>query len=449
MRWFAPLLGLSLAGASAGQDPDPLRVRVELEPGPQYVGQGFELRASVVAAGRRPKVDPPSIDGAVVWTIGTELKPISSTGIGSIQGGENLFVSRFRVVARRPGTLVIPSVQVQTRDRSGHSQPLRALIVPVPLLDRPAEFLGGVGRFGLQADAVPKVVRAGQELAFRIKVTGPAAWGMTGRPELAHYERLGLGIRIEPEPDEVAGEPPERTFVYRLRPTRAGDAILPPVGIAAFDPDIKRYVTRVTAGVPIRVVAVPEFDPSTIADGESRSGSSRAGMSPWAAWGLSAILLLGSSALLARVRGRLRRQAPSGPEAARRYAARLGRGLESLPAHPGQYMDLAPGLGEPVEALGQPACDAARRVSGALIRYLELGIGRPAGALTPDEALEGVTGLTDSEELGRLAAGLAARCDLALYRGRAGEPDAPEILASARVLFQALGRVKRVRPGSS
>ena len=103
-------------------------------------------------------------------------------------------------------------------------------------MGRPAEFLGGVGRFELKAEATPRVVRVGQELDFRIKVTGPAAWGMTDRPELERFDRLPLGLRIEPKPDETTGEPPARTFVYRLRPTEAGEAVLPPVAIAAFDP---------------------------------------------------------------------------------------------------------------------------------------------------------------------------------------------------------------------
>ena len=43
-------------------------------------------------------------------------------------------------------------------------------------------------------------MRVGQELDFRIKVTGPAAWGMTDRPELARFERPELGLRITAGP---------------------------------------------------------------------------------------------------------------------------------------------------------------------------------------------------------------------------------------------------------
>ena len=55
-------------------------------------------------------------------------------------------------------------------------------------------------------------------------------------------------------------EPPSRTFVYRIRPTRAGDVVLPPVSIAAFDPELARYITKTTQGIPIKVVAVAAFN---------------------------------------------------------------------------------------------------------------------------------------------------------------------------------------------
>ena len=71
------------------------------------------------------------------------------------------------------------------------SKPAEGLLIQaVPLLGRPAEFLGGVGRFERSCRGIPKVMRVGQELDFRIKVTGPAAWGMTDRPDLGRYKRL-------------------------------------------------------------------------------------------------------------------------------------------------------------------------------------------------------------------------------------------------------------------
>src|SRR5262245_11987337 len=70
---LAAFVVLLVAGESAGQETGPLRVKLEVAPGTHYVGQGFELWATVIASGPRPKIDPPKVDGALVWSIGTEV----------------------------------------------------------------------------------------------------------------------------------------------------------------------------------------------------------------------------------------------------------------------------------------------------------------------------------------------------------------------------------------
>jgi hypothetical protein len=417
------LLGCAAEGQESGSDG--LRVEVEVAGGVHYVGQGFELVVGVVGAGHRPEVDPPAIAGADVWLIRNELRPISVSGIGSVVGESNVFVSRFRVVPRRAGALEIPPVRARLKDEAGRSRPARVTVRPVPPEGRPAEFLGGVGRFALRAEATPRAVRVGQELEYRIAVTGPAAWGMTGRPELKRFDRLGVGLRIGPKPIEAIHEPPSRTFVYRLRPTRPGEVVLPPVSISAFDPPTSRYVTRVTPSVPVRVAAVPAFDPATIPDLSPAGGSDAYGSAvrAWAGGLGAAVLLLGSAAAILWVRRRARLAGRlGGPAASRRFAARMARRL--APGWPGQPQQLA------------------LQVSSALIRYLKLGIGRPPGALTPDEAGEGVARCTGSAELGAMAARLAARCDGLQYRGAPEPSEDPErFREDVRDLFARLGRV--------
>src|SRR5205823_405979 len=83
--------------------------------------------------------------------------------------------------------------------------------------------------------------------------------------DLDRFSQVPLGLEVEPMPSVAVDSPPSRRFRYRIRPTRAGTASLPPVAIAAFDPRAARYVTKVTSSLPIRVVAVPKFDPATLA----------------------------------------------------------------------------------------------------------------------------------------------------------------------------------------
>jgi hypothetical protein len=459
---LALVIGLYLGERAAGQETDPLRVQVEVAPGPYHAGQAIELVVGVIAKGKKPKIDPPKINGARAWMISTESTPISSTGIGSVMTREYQYVVKFRVLPARAGPLEIPAIGAQVEGRSGRSQRKRLSIKAVPVQGRPAEFLGGVGRFSLSADASPKTVRVGQELDFRIKVTGPAAWGMSERPDLARYERSELGLQITAGPDETSDEPPARTFVYRLRPTRTGDLVLPPVAVASFDPALARYATHVTAGVPVRVVAVPSFDPTTILDDSLSGAAVRLNGITWSVI-VTVPVLLATYLMVSRFRRRLARETAHYPELARRYAKRSVRELGLIPVNrtvrsTGPINTVREG---PVNGLlGRTTRDphawtilkstspqvlstAAHRIAASLSEYLKLGLGRPKGALTPDDAQEGVVRLTGSVELGEAAARLAMRCDRVLYSDNAQEiDDAQVLLDDARRLFGALGRIR-------
>jgi hypothetical protein len=427
-------------------------VLVETAPGSHFAGQAFELQAGVVAGAERPRVEPPRIAGARVWPIGTGLKPIVSSGIGTVVAQQNLFLSQFRVVPGRAGTLEIPPIVASVDGRSGRSPAKRLEIQPVPIGGRPAEFLGGVGPFALNAEAVPRVIRLGQDLNYRITVSGPAAWGTTGRPDLARARQSEPTLKVIAEPDEAIDEPPSRTFVYRVKPARSGEVVLPPVAIATFDPALKRYVTKVTASVVIRVVTAPPFNPASIDSLAAPSTLKRGRWEEWTVWTLSAVLLLAASIALARVRMRRRRKADHGPAAARAFAARLARrmGRPSQSLHQdAQRFSVRPELGG---GFHQPNWEEARQICEDLTRYLQLGTGRPVGALTPIEAQRGVFETTGSDELGAQAQRLIAQCDRTLYGAHSENSGAPDLWNPARRLFHALGRIKsspgrgRVRP---
>ena len=235
---------------------------------------------------------------------------------------------------------------------------MRVTVRPLPTEGRTAAFLGGVCGFTLAAEASPRSVRVGQELEYRITATGPAAWGMTGRPELKRFDRLGIGVRTKPV--ESIKEPPSRTFVYTLRPMRPGEPVLPPVAIAAFDPSANRYITKLTPSVPIRVVAVPAFDPATIPDLGSAGGldAFRSAVIQRATAVGSAVLLLGSALAIAWVRAR------------RRLAGQLG-GPAAGAASPHGWPAASPTARRGLRSRSPFGFNSA------LIRYLKIGVGRP------------------------------------------------------------------------
>jgi hypothetical protein len=440
-------------GSAAGQDSSALLVRVQVQRGRHYVGQGFELAVGVAAADKRPTVEMPRLAGAKIWMIGNGFRPVSVSGIGSLLLQENLFVTRYRVVPGRSGVLEIPAMAAHLGNQSGRGRPLRVTIERVPLEGRPRDFLGGVGEFAVHAEVSSKVVRVGQELDFRITVSGPAAWGMAGSPEVQRLKRVPLALAIQARPDEATDEPPSRTFVYRLRPMRAGEAVLPPVSISAFDPASGRYITHVTSSVPIRAAAVPAFNTATIAASEPRDSFGGVGWIDATVWILSAATLLSMFAMLVRVRRRWRASLPQGPMAARRYAAGLARRLSAYSSGDGLRKNSKPAEEKAADARDSAPCglQIAHHVSAGMIRYLELGTGRPPGALTPDEARDSLINLTGRVDLGEQAGQLTARCDVALYAGAPAARHAAELQESARRLFETLGRLKlsqRRAPGA-
>jgi hypothetical protein len=441
-RWFISL-ALTFAGTITRASDDPVHVQAEVSRGPYFVGQGIELRIRVAGQRRQPKIDLPAIPHARAWHIGTDIRPITRSAIGSIVAEENVFVTRFRLVPTRPGALQIPSVPVRVEENMGRSQPLKVERLPVPAAGRPAAFLGGVGRFTLLAEVSTSAVRVGQEFDFRVTVSGPAAWGMTEPPELLRYDRVPLGLRIRTGPTLTIDEPPERTFTYHVRPSRPGDAALPPVSIASFEPTLSRFMTQATTSVPVRVVAVSAFNPSTIDDGALSRPVYPSLNRRWLAWSLSALALAAAYLTLAVVRNRLRSRRLASETSARRFAARLAQrlSLDNSLAGIAVFEESSVPMLSIDDAEG-PLRPAARRVRDLLIHYLELGAERPPGALTPDEALQGVTLVSRSADLGARAGRLMASSDRVLYGENSANLSASEFLEQARSLFEALGKVK-------
>jgi hypothetical protein len=401
-------------GRAYTDEPKPLNVRVEIGRGPYYVGQGIDLAVAVAAGDFRPTLELPRPQQADLWVVDTSFQPLSATTIGPVASGANVFVTRLRLVARRAGTLELPPMVARGDGRTGRGPAARLTIEPAPLDGRPASFLGGVGSFAVRAGASPASVAFGQEILYRIEITGPAAWGTTARPELERVGRLAIAPQVEPLEGEEVREPPSRAFLWRLRPTRPGEAVLSPVSISAYDPASRRYVTKASQGVPIKVVAVPAFDPGGL-QYTAPAASLRRTTAAWAALLLAA--LGGAIGLLVLTR---RRGSP--PRAGRSAARKFAR--DAAARWDGAGMQGTEG-------------ELARRALEDLVEFARIAVGRPAGALTPDEAGSAVRQATGRAELGDLAASLCERCDRILFSQRPAE-GAEALRAAARDLFQAL-----------
>jgi len=372
----------------------PLTVLAGVRSAFYYVGQSVDLSIGVVAGLQRPLICMPNVPGADVTFVGTDIKPLSTSAIGDAVFETNLYRTRYRLIPRRPGTLKIPAVPAVLGERRGVSEPIILTIWSPPVSGRPAEFLGGIGSFEVQAQAEPTSVESGQSIHYRVTVRGPGSRGITGSPELTRIDRLSIGMNVERFPDQAVTDPPSRTFVYRVRPTRAGRFTLPPVGISSFDPKSRRYLTKVTPGITVRVTDVPKFDPAAVQyaphAADRPAANLRLRLWPKTVRALTVIVsstAAGLTVMLLRKRRSSRR-----------------RGVKRVARDTLNRLTLA-----------RSDHERGRILTEGLVAYLSLTIGRPSGVITPGEAEEGVALATRSVDLATRAAALIARCDEVQY----------------------------------
>ena len=230
-------------------------VRVQLAEGPYRVGQSVAVDVTLIASGQAsdsPRIDPPRISQADLFP----MEPSSRSVPRSWQ---------FLLVARRAGPLTILPFRIQWGDRWVTSKPATISVAPLPQSGRTPAFLGGVGDLQVSSKVDPTTIHLGETFAFRIELTGPGALGSNVAPDLRSWADLPIAIEVRDSSTLVnRDDPPSRVFLYQLRARSPGDAVLPPIRVATFDPSSRRYSTRSTASVTLKVTGPPQFDPSRI-----------------------------------------------------------------------------------------------------------------------------------------------------------------------------------------
>ncbi len=181
----------------------------------------------------------------------------------------------------RAGAQAIPPVlvkanlptQVDARGRAlrtekfvTSSAPLTVDIRPVPSAGQPASFSGAVGRFQLDVDANPKILRVGDPLSITLTLRGEGLLETVHPPALEQQAKLAQDFKMQADPPAVKTDSDAKTFTYTLRPRRVGIREVPPIEVAYFDPDTQRFQVLRSAPVPLRVEAASTLEVSEIVD---------------------------------------------------------------------------------------------------------------------------------------------------------------------------------------
>ncbi|WP_435015670.1 hypothetical protein TA3x_003214 [Tundrisphaera sp. TA3] len=376
-----------------------------------YVGEAFSVDVEVAGATGPIRVDPPSPAEAEIHRVEpSPTPPLEHQGSSA---------GRFVVIPNRAGPLVIPPFKVHSGDRAGASKPLRRTILGVPSQGRPSAFLGGVGRFEVAAKLDTPTLLVGSTTNYRLEIVGEAASGSARPPDLAGWASKIPGLRVRSFPaSEFLPDPPTRTFIYQIRPTRPGRWTLPPVAVAAYDPASRRFQTRYTPGISLLVVLPDRSDPALPeVSSTSPAASPGPGDRTWVDVGGGIVLAVLMSVFLAVRLGP--RMADDPRRVATRWASRLDPDRDGV--------------------------TAARQVAAAFADYLR-AIGHPPSAVvTPPEIDATIAEITEDPVLPGRCRRLIERCDRARFGE--GEREGRELIGEAKQVFLDLAR-RGVRRGT-
>jgi hypothetical protein len=154
------------------------------------------------------------------------------------------------------------------------SAPLTIDIRPVPSAGQPASFRGAIGRFQLEVDANPKILRVGDPLSVTLTVRGEGLLETVHPPALEQQGSLAQDFKLQTDPPAVKTDSDAKTLTYTLRPRRTGIRELPPLEMAYFDPDTQRFQVVRSAPVPLRVDAASTLAVTEVVDASGESGKS-------------------------------------------------------------------------------------------------------------------------------------------------------------------------------
>jgi hypothetical protein len=416
-QYFLVLLILLESTLVRSDADESIRVDAAIETDRCYVGESVLLRVQAVAAGSRPKIEPPAIDRVELVPIGRDMRQLATTAIGDRVHETMLYHWDYRITPFRVGLIVVPPFRVKGEEKQGVGKPIRFEAVAPPVSGRPDTFLGGIGRLSIAVKVEPKSTRVGETVEIDVTLKGEGASGSVRSPAIDRLIRPKWNGEIRELEPTYTIDPPERTYRYLLKPMTAGDFSAGPFVAATFDPESERYQTRVAPSVKIQVVDAAPFDVR-----KARSA------------GEAIVEPIGKDENPDRLIIEL--------------AIAAGATILSATALISYYVWMrryeASSPRRAIERLEQDAIEAKNLVEAAeaiqerLAGYLHRTVDAPAGATTPEEAYRAIYKLTDNDDLARRGRELFSECDDARFGGDSTAADRTGMIERTGLLVRDL-----------
>lgn len=155
-----------------------------------------------------------------------------------------------------------------------NAQPIRVTVKEVPE-DRPEQFMGGIGRFQVQASVSPSRVRVGDPMTLTLDFSGetPDALALVAAPDLRRFESISNDFEIMDHAPVGRMEGSHKLFTYGIRPKTKRQEI-PSLTFHSFDPNTEQFIELETNSISIEMQEASSLSTSEIVgpNRESRSG---------------------------------------------------------------------------------------------------------------------------------------------------------------------------------
>lgn len=196
--------------------------------------------------------------------------------------------------------------EINKEEASVHSLSIKSLSLPVsldvhplPVANVPPGFEGAIGKFSIRTELLTKLIKAGDPVKLRARITGFGNLGSTDAPvisvpstaELINTRQTNMEEKANPQFET------ERIYEYTIIPHEPGKLKIPAISISYFDPEQKNYQT-VQSAVPVIPVSSNVIKSKPVAGIKTKKRNPQL-------WIPMAILMLSLGAVLIFIRKRI------------------------------------------------------------------------------------------------------------------------------------------------
>jgi len=137
------------------------------------------------------------------------------------------------------------------------TEPVKLMIKPLPVIDRPEDFTGAVGKYTMDVLAKPTKVKVGDPITLTINIRGEGNIQTIGEPLLApdgikNFKAYDFEAKVTIT-DRGYGIKGEKLFNKVIEPQSEDSDVIPGISFSYFDPELEKYETLTYAPTPIEV----------------------------------------------------------------------------------------------------------------------------------------------------------------------------------------------------